>query len=145
MPLEDCIIAVFCCRESMLQEVMTAYPLRQRGFAPQLSDSEVLTMETVGEFLGIDMEKHIWQYFCRHWSSWFPKLGARSTFIRQAANLWYIKHLIQEKLALSLGAYADQVHMIDGFPLPVCRLARAKRCRTFRDVSAQGYCAAKDA
>ena len=34
--------------------------------------------------------------------------------------------------------------MIDGFPLPVCRLARAKRCRTFRDVSAKGYCAAKD-
>ena len=34
--------------------------------------------------------------------------------------------------------------MIDGFPLPVCRLARAKRCRTFREVSAKGYCAAKD-
>jgi len=33
---------------------------------------------------------------------------------------------------------------MDGFPLPVCRLARAKRCRTFREVSAKGYCAAKD-
>src|SRR5882724_12432264 len=33
---------------------------------------------------------------------------------------------------------------MDGCPLPVCRLARAKRCRTFREVSAKGYCAAKD-
>ena len=33
---------------------------------------------------------------------------------------------------------------MDGFPLPVCRLARAKRCRTFREVSAKGDCAAKD-
>ena len=103
---------------------MTEYPLRQRGFSPKLSDSEVLTMEIVGEFLGIDMEKHIWQYFRRHWSPWFPQLGSRSTFVRQAANLWCVKHIIQEKLATSLGAYVDQVHVIDGFPLPVCRLAR---------------------
>lgn len=144
MPLEDFIIAVFCCIESMLQEVIRSYPVRQRGFAPQLSDSEVLTMEIVGEFLGIDSEKHMWQYFRRHWFAWFPTLGSRSTFVRQAANLWYIKDLIQDKLATSLGAYLEQGHVIDGFPLPVCRLARAKRCRTFRDVSAKGYCAAKD-
>ena len=144
MPLEEFIIAVFCCIESILQEIMTEYPLRQRGFFPKLSDSEVLTMEIVGEFLGIDMEKHIWQYFLRHWSPWFPQMGSRSTFVRQAANLWCVKHIIQEKLATSLGAYVDQVHVIDGFPLPVCRLARAKRCRTFREVSAKGYCAAKD-
>ena len=40
MPLEDFIIAVFCCIESMLQEVIRSYPVRQRGFAPQLSDSD---------------------------------------------------------------------------------------------------------
>ena len=101
-------------------------------------------METVGEFLGIDAEKQIWHYFRRHWLPWFPRLGSRSSFVRQAANLWCIKQLLQEKLAGSLGAYGAPVHLIDGFPLPVCHLARAKRCRTFRDVSAKGYCAAKD-
>src|SRR5882724_2031429 len=65
MPLEEFIIAVFCCRESILQEIMTEYPLRQRGFSPKLSDREVLTMERVGEFLGRDMEKHIWQFHYR--------------------------------------------------------------------------------
>lgn len=144
MPLDEFIIAVFCCIESLLQEVQSAYPGRQRGFAPRLSDSEVLTMETVGEFLGIDAEKQIWHYFRRHWLPWFPRLGSRSSFVRQAANLWCSKQLLQEKLAGSLGAYGAPVHIIDGFPLPVCRLARAKRCRTFRDVSAKGYCAAKD-
>ena len=144
MPLDDFIIAVFCCIETLLQETKKVYLLRQRGFAPQLSDSEVLTMETVGEFVGIDAEKHIWQYFRRHGSPWFPALGSRSRFVRQAANLWCIKQIIQEQLAAALGAYGAPVHIIDGFPLPVCRLARAKRCRTFRDVSAKGYCAAKD-
>src|SRR5712691_11433007 len=86
----------------------------------------------------------IWQYFRRHWSPWFPQLGSRSAFVRQAVNLWCLKHIPQEKLATSLGTYADQVHVINRFPLPVCRLARAKRCRTFRGVSAKGYCAAKE-
>lgn len=144
MPLDEFIITVFCCIEALLQEVQRAYPGRQRGFAPRLADSAVLTMETVGEFLGIDAEKQIWQYFRRHWFPWFPTLGSRSSFVRQAANLWCIKQLIQEKLADALGAYGAPVHIVDGFPLPVCHLARAQRCRTFRDVSAKGYCAAKD-
>jgi hypothetical protein len=144
MPLEDFIIAVFCSIEKMLQQIMTECVLRHRGFAPKLTDSEVLTMEIVGEFLGIDADKHIWHYFRRHWSAWFPKIGARSTFVRQAANLWCIKQIIQERLATYLSADVEHGHIIDGFPLPVCHLARAKRCRTFRDVSAKGYCAAKD-
>lgn len=86
----------------------------------------------------------MWQYFRRHWLPGFPTLGSRRSFVRQAANLWYIKQLLQENLAASLGAYGAPVHIIDGFPLPVCHGARAKRCRTFRDVSAKGYCAAKD-
>jgi hypothetical protein len=61
MPLEEFIMAVFCCRESILQEIMTEYPLRQRGFSPQLSDSEVLTMEIVGEFLGLRTSDTVWQ------------------------------------------------------------------------------------
>jgi hypothetical protein len=144
MPLEDFIIAVFCCIESLLSEMQQTYPERQRGYAPRLADSEVLTMETVGEFLGIDAEKYMWQYIRRHWSPWFPTLGSRSRFVRQAANLLCIKQLLQEKLAISLGAYDAPIHIVDGFPLPVCHVARAKRCRTFREVAAKGSCAAKN-
>ena len=99
MPSEDFIIAVFCCVEQCLQDIAAKHPLRQRGFAPQCSDSEVFTMEIVGEFLGIDKGKHLWQYFRHHWYAWFPCLGSRSTFVRQAANLWGVKQSIQRKLA----------------------------------------------
>lgn len=91
MPLEDFIIAVFCCVEQMWQKSPMPARLRQRGFAPKLSDSEVITMEIVGEFLGFDSDQQIWKYFRSHWRHWFPSLGSRSTFLRQAANLWYIK------------------------------------------------------
>ncbi len=65
--------------------------LRQRG--PALADSEVLTMEVVGEFIGLDEERALFTYFRRHYSALFPKLRTvrRVTFTRQAANIWRVK------------------------------------------------------
>jgi len=38
----------------------------------------------------------------------------------------------------------DDVHLIDGFPMPVCHVARAHRSRVYRGEAAYGYCASKD-
>jgi hypothetical protein len=141
MPILDFIITVFC----LIDDECKILPnrIRQRGFKPSLSDSEVMTMETVGEFLGIDTDKGIWSYFKTHWFNLFPKLSDRSSFVRQAANLHVIKRIIQERLAKNLGAFADNLHLIDGFPMPVCRFARAHFSRIFKGDAAYGYCATK--
>jgi hypothetical protein len=144
MPLEDFIIAVLCCVEEMWHESPAPSRLRRRGFAPKLSDSEVLTMEIVGEFLGHDTDQKIWKYFRSHWRHWFPALGSRSTFARQAANLWFIKQLLHQQLIRKLGAYSDPIHIIDGFPVTICHFARAHRCQLFRGIAAYGHCATKD-
>ena len=34
----------------------------------------IITMEVVGEFLGLDTDKRIWEYFSRGWKNWFPKM-----------------------------------------------------------------------
>ena len=49
---EEFIIAVFCCIDDFLTEITQGHPIRQRGLAPSLTDSEVITMEIVGEFRG---------------------------------------------------------------------------------------------
>jgi hypothetical protein len=46
--------------------VLKNLQLRQRGFDPTFTDIEVLTIEIVGEFLGIETDKHMWEYFKRH-------------------------------------------------------------------------------
>ena len=53
LSIEDFIISVFCCVDDLLKEINQVYPPRSKGFAPQLSDSEVITMEIVGEYFGI--------------------------------------------------------------------------------------------
>lgn len=108
-----------------------------------LKDSEVITMEIVGEFLGRDCDKSIWAYFKSHWLHFFPKIPDRSNFVRQAANLHIIKRMLQENLAKDLGAFGDSLHIIDGLPMPVCKFARAHFSQIFKGDVAYGYCATK--
>jgi hypothetical protein len=141
MPILDFIITVFCLIDDECKTLHN--PIRQRGFKPALSDSEIMTMEVVGEFLGIDTDKGIWSYFKTHWLNLFPKMGDRSNFARQAANLHVIKRIIQERLTQALGAFSDTLHLIDGLPMPVCKFARAHFSKIFKGDATYGYCATK--
>jgi IS5 family transposase len=144
LTIQDFIVVVYCLIDDVVTALQIRYPFRTRGFAPALRDSEVITMVVVGEFLGIDTDEQIWEYFCRHWRLWFPKLGSRSQFVRQAANLWHVIQLVHHGLATALGAWDDDIHIVDGVPMPICELTRAARCRRFRGIAATSYCAAKD-
>ena len=129
MDLNTFIVAVFC----LVDDRLKGRRIRQRGPAPKLSDSEVLTIEIVGEFLGLDTDEAIFRYFRRHYAEWFPTLGEvhRTTFARQAANLWKVKdNLWQELLALT--PHDPTFAVCDSMPLPACLFARAYRCRRFR-------------
>jgi IS5 family transposase len=143
LSLEDFIVTVFCFVDDHFKELTQGQRLRSRGFSPALADSEVIAMEIVGEFLGIDTDKGIWEYFRRHWLHFFPQLGSRTSFARQAANLWSCKMKLQNRVAQQLGAFADTLHLVDGIPMPVCRFARAHFSRVFRGQATFGYCASK--
>jgi len=141
--LKDFIIAAFCLIDDELKELEPKLPKR-RGEKPSLSDSEIITMEIVGEFLKIDEDKLIHQYFKENWLSFFPKIPCRESFVRHAANLYSFKQLLQRCLAEKLGAYEDNVHIVDGFPIPTCKYVRARKSSLFKGEAAYGYCAAKD-
>jgi hypothetical protein len=117
--MEEFIITVFCCVDAGLAAVTQGRPIRTKGFAPALSASEVLTMELVAAYQGLNTDQAIWQYFRRHWLTWFPGLGSRRAFVRQAANLWQYKALLQHRFAVQLGAFNDPVHLVDGIPIPL--------------------------
>ncbi len=143
MPVEDFIIIVYCCVADSCAELVSS-PLRSRGFETKLSDAEVITMEIVGEFMGKDQDKSLWRYFRNHWHDWFPTLGSRANFVKQSANLWLLKEQIMKRLARQMGSYDDSIHIIDGFPMPVCQITRAANSRCFRGEAGYSYCAAKD-
>ena len=135
MDLSTFIVAVFC----LIDDRLKGCRIRQRGPSPKLSDAEVLTIEIVGEFLGIDTDKGIHLFFRRHYGEWFPSLGEvhRTTFSRQAANLWKIKECIWQELLL-LAPHDPAFAICDSMPLPACLFARAYRCKRFRGKAAFG-------
>ena len=100
MSLEAFIIWV----ETPFEDVTAGIKLCILGLAPRLNDSEVITLEIVGEWLGHKGDDTIWSYLKRHWVAWLPAMGDRSPFVRQAADLWGIKQWLNERLVTDLGA-----------------------------------------
>lgn len=144
MDRDDFIIAVYLLVCEHYQVIRTKYRLRRGGFAPALTDEEVITMEICGEYFKLDCDKDLFAYFHTHYAHFFPKLCDRSLFVRQAANLWQVKAAIQKRLVIVSGQINDPVQVIDTLPLPVCVLTRARRDRCFELDADYGYCAAKD-
>lgn len=96
-------------------------------------------MEVVGEYLGLTQESALFTYFRRHYVHFFPALRSlhRTTFVRHAANLWWLKDQLWQKLIECL-PHDPSFAIVDSFPLPVCQFARAYRCRRFRGEAAFG-------
>ena len=144
MDRKDFIIIVYLLVCEHYQAVKARIPLRRGGFAPALTDEEVITIELCGEYFKLASDEDIFDYFQAHFQAWFPQLKDRTLFVRQAANLWQVKALIQQRLTLVSGQAVDPVQVIDTLPVPVCVLTRAPRERCFKPDADYGYCAAKD-
>jgi hypothetical protein len=127
---------VFC----LVDDWLASQRLRQRGPRPTLAASEILTIEWVGEFLGIDTDIGRYQYFRSHWGDWFPGLRRvhRTSFARQAANLWAVKAQLHRDL-LSRIEFDPAVSLVDSVAIAICRFARADRCRRLRELAAWGH------
>ncbi len=141
------IIAVYCLIDEYYHRL---FPngVRQRGFVPQLTDVEALTIAIVGEFLGLERDKAIFEYFYKHYRAWFPDLHDRSLLVRQWANLWQVEQLIWQQLVSDSGAHRAEFQVIDTLPIPLCGLKRYKSRHILVDdlliEPDVGYCASKD-
>jgi hypothetical protein len=106
-----------------------------------VTDSEVITIELVGEFLGLDQDQAMFRHFRDHHADLFPGLKriTRTTFVRQAANLWKVKQRLHQRLVCRIPLHEVPLWLIDSFPLHVCRFARAKSCKLFAGTASFGY------
>ena len=119
MNLDDFIITCFCTIDELLPIVTQASRLRERGPRPKLVDSEVITMELVTTYLGLSQDKDVFNYFRRHSAHCFPVMAQvdRTTFVRQAANLWAMKERLWCVIRDSLLLYDPMVAIVDSMPI----------------------------
>lgn len=127
MSLDDFIITCFCWIDDALPIVTAGKKARASGLQPIMSDSEVITIELVSSYLGLSQDQEPFEYIGRHYSHFFPALWSihRSTFVRQAANLWAVKERLWMLLRDTLIRHDELVGIIDSMPIPVCALSRS--------------------
>jgi len=138
--LEDFIVTTFVRIDDLVRAWQAdGGSLRTRGPQPTLADSEVLTMEVVGELLGLDCDTALVAYFRRHFAHFFPGIARihRTTFARHAANLWALKQVLQRRV-LAMIPHDSATWLIDSVPIPLCRFAHAPRLRRLREIGAFG-------
>jgi hypothetical protein len=106
-----------------------------------VSDSEVITMEVVGTYLGLTQDKALFESFRHHYSHFFPALMQvdRTTLVRQAANLWAVKEQLWMWVRDERLLHDPETAIVDSFALPTCHFARAKRSKLFRGEAAYGW------
>lgn len=133
--LTDYIVKVFIMTDDFCKINFPPKILRSRGPKPKLSDSEVITMEIVGEYLGFHSDTAIYNYFHDHWHFLFPNLTDRSNFVRQCANLWGVKQRFFEYISHFQDHY---LQIVDSMPLEVCKFVRARRTKQFKESGKYG-------
>ena len=155
--VEDFVITIYCLIEDELYPASPAsrhgLP-RRAGFPPALSDSECLTIELVGSYLGYTSQKQLYEQMAGPQIlalGFRPVFKDRSAFTRQCANLWQVKAWMHQHLVKRLGGDQAPYQIIDTLPVPLCHTARRFQRRIFRTESVGGfpaptvgYCAAKD-
>ena len=96
-----------------------------------LSDSEIITISILGELMGNDSEKAWLSFVSKNMSDLFPNMCERSRFNRVRRNLVRVIEHIRICLNQYLRPCADDLRIVDSFPLQVCEFGRARYCRLF--------------
>jgi hypothetical protein len=141
MAAELKLIAIYLAVSDACRDIVGNGRLRRRGFAPALTDAEVITMEIFAEMQGHHSDSAIWRYFDAHWRQFFPTLPTRSVFAKHGANLSMLKRMVQRVLYPA----AAGIHLTDSFPISVCTSCRVSRRKIFKseDEVSWGFCASK--
>jgi hypothetical protein len=124
---------------SMIQDA-----LRRPGRAPQLSDSEVITIALYQELIGEPREDHFFRLYQESLRIFFPRLNERSRYHRRKRSLWAVMLAVRMSLDLvQEGLCLHQTAAIDSTPVPCMSYKRSKQASDFVAHADYGICSSK--
>src|SRR5579885_3324173 len=90
---DDLLITWFCLIDDGLKSLWQGKRLLQREPASTLTVSRVITIEIVGEYLGLNTDTALLAFFRQHYHPFFPALRHlhRTTIVQQATSLYQLK------------------------------------------------------
>ena len=146
VPWEEIAIVLFVQIDDAYQQLVARFgPCRERGPAPAVSDSEVITWVVLGELLFQGDETRLCHYLDQYLRHLFPRQLDRSQFNRRRRALTGAIECLRRLWRDGLLPRDETLRLIDSAPVPVCTYARSNRCRTVRGAEYCGRITAKKA
>lgn len=143
---DNIALIIYVCVDDAYQALITRFgPLRHRGPAPAVSDSEVITCTLLCELFFEGDEHRFCHFLSQYMRHLFPRQLERSQFNRRRRALTAMIELIRRLWRDKLLAISEDIRLIDSAPVPVCTYARSNRCRTVQGAEYCGRIAAKQA
>ena len=117
------------------------------GVVPRFSDLEVIALSLTAEKYSIDSESQLFSLLEEYYKTDFPNLISRRQYNDRRKFTANLCEHIRKYIAQAIDGDEDYF-CIDSKPIPVCRFARAKRCRLgkndFETAPNYGFCAAQN-
>jgi len=99
---------------------------------PKMSDCEIIALSLVGETIGIDSENYLFGKIKSDHIHDFPNLIHRSRFNRRRRRLGDLIARLNDRIS-SLLNEDENIYLVDSIPVPICKIAREKRCKICKD------------
>src|SRR5918912_446811 len=135
------LTTVYCVVDDLYQARYAAQKPVRRGAAPEMSDSEVLTVVILAQWQHDRSEAAFLRYAQAHWRGYFPRLLTQSAFNRRARDLLGVLcHLGPQvgTVVAHLWETGPAYAVLDTVPVPLMRRCRGDRHRLFAAEAAVG-------
>jgi hypothetical protein len=128
------LTTVYCVVDDLYQAHYAAQKPVRRGAAPEMSDSEVLTVVILAQWQQDRSEAAFLRYAHAHWRGYFPRLLTQSAFNRRARDVWGVLCHLGPQVGVALRALLASppaYAVCDTVPVPLMRRCRGDRRRCF--------------
>lgn len=143
IPFEDLCTIVFVLVDDWYLAHGRKMLKGKRGQKPVFSDSEVITLLLLMDYLPYPGETQFLGFMRANYLSLFPKLLDQSQFNRRARALRLLVEKLRKHWAGMLDITLNSEFILDTKPVPVLGYKRSKRRSDFAGSASYGYCASR--
>ena len=141
--ISDLLTTIFVLVDDWYQMNVRQRSKHKRGRKPKLTDSEVLTLMLVQDFIPYASETQFLAYIRANQLDLFPHLLDQSQFNRPARSLRMLIEALRRFWITQRGLLNHTNYLLDTKPIPVMGYKRQKRQSDFAGSAAYGYCASR--
>lgn len=119
------LVALYVIVDDLDRAHIAMHKPHRPGQPPAMSDSEVLTLLVLGQWLR-GSERALLRTAAAHWGAFFLRLLSQGAFNRRGRDLAGVLVALVPQVAAHLGAALAGSQVVDGVPVPLARRCRGR-------------------